>query len=279
MKRVTASKQRDELDSLKVLAALLNFDWEGGDARQVEKVQRDVRIFYGSFIEDALKDRAKAKSVLEELRADLLAILSPEGDVDPEKAYFLIRKLLRKFNEIESKTVWEIDPIEYEWASVITSEAEPDTVLMPLPPAEVESKYLPFNPVAEINLLGYRWQFGGASEGVDFFSFSRDAVYQMVLDAFKSGAIERLRTCPHCKAFFVADDARQQFCSDEHRNEFNNKQRLAGTYFRDLRQKKRRRQITRARQLLQEGKSPKEIASKTKLSLRVLKREGVIRDS
>src|SRR5262245_31481873 len=235
MKRVTASKQREPLAGLKTLAAILNFDWDGGDAGQLEKSINVIRPRYFMWIvSDGLKDRKRAKSVQEQLKADLLPILSPEGKVDPEKAYFRIMKLLRKLNEIESKTEWRIEPIDYEWLPVVGSEAEPsDYALCPLPPDEVESKDVPFSPTAELNLLGYRWHIGStlAAQTANDFGFSQRTLYEIVLDEFKSGSIERLRTCPQCKTFFVAEDARQQFCSDEHRNEFNNKQRLSSGWF------------------------------------------------
>src|SRR5215831_18765899 len=118
MKRVTA-KQGEPLAGLKALAAILNFDWDGGDAGQIEKSINAIRPRYFIWIVgEGLKDRKRAKSIQVELKADLLPILSPEGKVDPEKAYFRIKKLLRKLNEIESKTEWDIKPIDYEWLPV-----------------------------------------------------------------------------------------------------------------------------------------------------------------
>ena len=254
MKRVTASKQHKELNDLKVLAAILNFDWDGGDAGQLEKLINAIHpVYFLWVVGAALKDRKRAKSVQEELKADLLPILSPEGKVDPEKAYSRIKKFLRKLNEIESKAEWEIEPVDYE--------GEP---------------MFDMHPTAKLNLLGYRWYIGRTFGQARVLGFSREALYQSVLDAFESGTIERLRTCRQCKAFFVAEDNRQQFCSDEHRNEFNNKQRLSSGWFKDHRSRKRKRDLARARKLLREGKSPGEIAKATKLSQRVLKREGII---
>jgi hypothetical protein len=96
------------------------------------------------------------------------------------------------------------------------------------------------------------------------YSFSRVLYELVVLDEFESGTIERLRTCPRRKAFFVAEDTRQHFCSDEHRNEFNNKQRLKSGWFKDHRGRKRKRDLARARKLLREGKSAAQIAKETR---------------
>jgi len=149
-----------------------------------------------------------------------------------------------------------------------------------LAPAEAEWKFSHVRPSAELNLLGYRWHFGkklfGGPATQENAGLSREVLYEIVLRAFESGAIERLRTCPQCNAFFVAEDARQQFCSDEHRNEFNNKERLKSGYFSDLRRRTRALDLKKARALKRQGKSITEIQKKTGLSPRVLKRAGII---
>ena len=276
MKRVTATKPPADLDGLKMLAAILNFDWEGGDATQLKKLKSELPFFYWIVVEDALKDRGKTKVVQSEVKADLLPIFASEGDIEPEDAHTRIRKLVRKLNEAESKTEWDIDPIEYEWESTGDPDQPPkDYALRPLRPAEVESKSLHIYPTAELNLLGYRWHFGRTLGGLAKLGLSREILYQIILDALKSGSIARFRTCPHCKAFFVAEDARQQFCSDEHRIEFNNKQRLKAGYFSNLRHEARAKALQKARALKREGKSATEIQKETGLPLRVLKREGI----
>jgi len=277
MKRVTRTKAFGDLDGLKALAAFLNFDWENGDPKDLEKLEKEARAIFLPIIHDALKNRDKAKAVQAELKTDLLPIFAPEEAVTPEEADHRLGKLIRKLNEGESKTEWDIEPIDYEWISTVDAEGEPtpeDIVLAPVDPDEVESENLLIHPSAELNLLGYRWRFGRRFKYKNF-TFSQEAL-QTILEAFESGAIARFRTCPHCTAFFVADDARQQFCSDEHRNEFNNNKRLQSGYFSDLRRKRRTADLKRARALKREGKSPTEIQKQTGLSLRVLKRERLL---
>jgi hypothetical protein len=118
-------------------------------------------------------------------------------------------------------------------------------------------------------------KFFGENWGGDF-AFSRDDLYLKIRDSLQIGVFDRLRICPHCKRFFVAEDARQQFCSDEHRNEFNNKRRLESGWFKKNRRDKRKVQLAKARRLLREGKSATKIEKETGLSTRILKREGVI---
>ena len=65
MKRVTASKPpQGGLNGLKTVAAVLNFDWEGGNLKQLEKLKADLGGFYWLVvIERVLKDRGKATMV------------------------------------------------------------------------------------------------------------------------------------------------------------------------------------------------------------------------
>lgn len=140
---------------------------------------------------------------------------------------------------------------EWEFRSPTGQPEEVIESLMPLNPDQVKSKSLHFDRTAELNLLGHRWYFGETLKGDGAFG-SRALMYHLILEAFKNGSIDRFRACPHCKAFFVADDARQQFCSDEHRNDFNNKQRLEAGYF-NKRRRRIRLALSRARILAQEG--------------------------
>ena len=279
MKRVTAIKPYESLLGLKVLASFLNFDWESGNSKNLEKLKSDARKLFWIIIQNALKDRDKAEAVQAELKSDLVPIFAAEGKVTPEEADHRIKRLIRKLNEVESKIEWEIGPIDYERTSTVDPQGEPldDMVLRPLDPDEIEPNWVFMDVSAELNLLGYRWRFGSSFKGRGWDRFRPEALYQMIREALKSGAIERFRTCPHCKAFFVADDARQQFCSDDHRNEFNNSKRLQSGYFSDLRRKKRTADLKRARALKREGKSPTEIQKQTGLSLRVLKRERLLK--
>jgi hypothetical protein len=282
MKRVTTTKPAEDLDRLKMLAAILNFDWEGGDARKLEKLKSELPPSYPYWwvVEGGLKDRGKAKAVQNELKADLLPIFAPEGNVEPEAAHTQIDKLVHKLNEAEFKTKWDIDPVDYEWEFWGDPAEEPEepygSGLAPLTPDEVNSKIRLLYPSTQLNLLGHRWYFGRTFPGLEEFGFSRQFLYQIILDAFRNGSIARFRTCMHCKAFFVAEDARQQFCNDEHRNEFNNKKRLKSGYFSNLRHEARAEALKKARALKRQGKSPTEIEKETGLSLRILKREGII---
>jgi hypothetical protein len=273
--RVTKkSAERDDLIGLKVLAMVLNFDFEAGSPRDLERLKRlspyDFANVEWVLTKGDPDDKKRANGIREELRADLEPIIPPEKEVSVTEAYGRIHRLLEKINKIESKTIWGVEPVDYKWV-----ESDENGEFIPKEADDARDTTWYWASGRTVELLGYKW-FVGVQGVAGAFAFSRDELYLKIREAFQIGVFDRLRICPHCKKFFVAEDARQRFCSDEHRNEFNNKQRLESGWFKKRRRDNRQRQIAKARRLLREGKSPAQIAKETKLPLRVLKREGLI---
>jgi hypothetical protein len=265
--RVTKTAGNPNLNDLKALAMILNFDFEAGSPQELEEL-RQLSAWDFLNVESVLKkggaeDRKIANGISAELRADLQPVIASEKKVSRTEAYRRIQKLLKKINEIRVKPAWGTEPVGSR------GELAPDLVQRN---AQDDSDF--FNAKRIVEILGYKW-FVGEYWGGDFV-FSRDQLYLKIRDALQIGVFERLRICLHCKKFFVAEDARQQFCSDEHRNEYHNKDRLKSGYFKTRRSSKREADLARARKLLREAKSPEQIAKETGLSQRVLKREGVI---
>ena len=272
--RVTKSSERDDLIGLKVLALVLNFDFEAGSPQDLEWLKRLSRYDFAN-VEWVLTkgdpdDKKRANGIRAELRADLEPIIAPEGKVSVSEAFLRIHKLLEKINKIESKTVWGVEPVDHKLVG-----SDEDAEFIPKEADDARDTTWYWTSRRTVELLGYKWFVGLEGEAVDG-TFSRDQLYSYIRDAFQIGVFDRLRICPQCKNFFVAEDDRKQFCSDQHRNEFNNKQRLESGYFSDLRQKARRRDLKKARVLKRAGKSIAEIQKETGLSVRVLKREKVI---
>lgn len=97
-------------------------------------------------------------------------------------------------------------------------------------------------------------------------------IYGLVIRLLEDGELHRLRSCPQCQKFFVAEDRKREFCSESCRVKLGNKERLDSGYFTNLRHKKRRTALARARRLLQEGKPLEEIMKETRLSERILRK-------
>jgi hypothetical protein len=108
-----------------------------------------------------------------------------------------------------------------------------------------------------------------------FWVTAEDYLYLIIRDALQKGVFERLRICHQCKAFFVANDARQRFCTEEHRNRFNNQKRVKNGSFNRYR-KNQKLALIHARRLRREGKSVSDISKATKLQVSVLKRHGIV---
>jgi len=268
--------KRDDLTGLKALAMVLNVDFEAGSPQDL-KTLKDLSPYDFANVEWVLTkggpdEKKRANGIRAELRADLEPIIAGEKDneVSPTEAWWRIHKLLEKINKIGSKAVWGVEPVDHEWVG-----SAEDGELIPKEAGDSGDTTWFWTSRKMVELLGYKWFVGLQGHEVDG-TFSRDQLYSYIRDAFQIGVFDRLRICRQCKNFFVAEDDRKQFCSNEHRNDFNNSQRLKSGYFSDLRHKARAQDLKKARALKREGKSATEIQKQTGLSLRILKREKVI---
>lgn|SRR5262249_26981320 len=195
--------------------------------------------------------------VAREVRSVLEAMQDPSGSPRP------LVNLIAKINNLKLQGNWSVS----------------QSVRMRISEEEV----IPIDPKA-LKIGGNYWlvesSFGWSQNPLEKWSYL--LVLQMfcrpLISALETGEFKRLRMCKRkeCQKFFVAEDLRRDFCSDQCRNTFNNKQRLADNYFTNLRHNKRKRNIQKARRLLKEGKPLEEISMETRLSIRVLKQAGVI---
>ena len=112
--RVTKkSTEHDDLIGLKVLAIVLNFDFEAGSLKDLERLKRLSPYDFAN-VESVLTkgdpdEKKRANGIRAELRADLESIIAPEGKVSADEAYGRIHKLLEKINKIEVKTIWGVE--------------------------------------------------------------------------------------------------------------------------------------------------------------------------
>jgi hypothetical protein len=273
MVRVTKSADKDRLVGLKTLAALLNFDFEAGDPAGLASLKKlpPTERFIAEWSLKKFPKEARADQC--EVKELLLSIVQPQGEVSPAEAEQRIKKLLAKINQFTSKVEWGVEPVAHRWEPVGDSEPPTDWKLVQKDSEDIGDSAESITASKKIELLGYSWFFGREFEE-STFSLS-EILYLGILGALENGTFDRLRTCPFCKKFFVGDDARQKFCNDEHRNQFNNQNRLESGYFSDLRRKKLHNGLKIARRLKRKGKSLAEIQRKTGLSLRVLKKGGI----
>jgi hypothetical protein len=92
----------------------------------------------------------------------------------------------------------------------------------------------------------------------------------------ETGELAKLKTCGICRKFLLQEDVRQEFCNGKCRYDFHNRTRQKQGYFGRKRKQTRDLKLTVAKSLLAKGMSPTEVATKTKLSPVLLRREGML---
>ena len=104
----------------------------------------------------------------------------------------------------------------------------------------------------------------------------RDAVYFEIHRAFESGVFCKLGKCLACQKFFVGEREGKKYCRDSCRWEYQNSARQEAGYFADKRKHNRANAIRRARMQIKAGVLPERVAKKSRLSMRTLKKEGLV---
>src|SRR5439155_23557373 len=101
-------------------------------------------------------------------------------------------------------------------------------------------------------------------------------VYWLLFDALRNGEFSRFKKCLKCPKFFVPKDLKRKFCSDRCKDESHKGRRKEERYFTKNWQKKRNNALSRAEELLKKGEPSWRVCKKTKLTRRILRRNGLI---
>jgi hypothetical protein len=278
--RVPKERLSTHRNELAAIAIVLNLDFDNVEPAELERLRKlDLAWFVEvQSISKRPADAEKAKAAQSKAKGLLMPILAPAGDITAEEASDRIEKLITAINQHAPKIELELASTDREWIFAEDEEGNVTDAGLVLRENGDNEYYLDhLHSPKRLDLLGYYWAVGRKRSGVTGIPIEwGEDIYHVIRQALENQTFTRLRVCPVCTKFFFADDNREKFCSDEHRNEFNNKARLTGTYYQERRKKARKQHIATARRLLREGRSPKEIARETKLSLRVLKRERII---
>jgi hypothetical protein len=230
-----------------------------------------LRVYLSSLLQRP-KGRRAAKRLQADVRDHLLLLVGPKRQLSLEEAYELLWGLVERVNKVLHTPRWAILPVDYELYADDAGKTVTGSHRLEAEEREEQSNYLrPGQRV--IQLLGYRWRVGLDYGGVGSL---QGYVYSLIIHALEDAKLTQLKVCNKCQKFFAQADARQRFCSDQCRIESNNKRRLESGYFSALRHTKRERQLKRAYRLLKEGKPRAKVEKETGLSLRVLRREGLV---
>ena len=269
-------------EDVRVLAWFLNLDIKKG-----LKLRKEiVKLFSPARV--VSKDPA-AKRIQAELRQILIPLTNPKKTPSLQEADSLIEKLVKKINQNAMKPYLHILRMEFDANMESNSESgnlkskkgwprgkvdrrmkSPEELQYPVTwQGVLKMPTITLNGKTEV----VAWRFAP----VQFLSDRVERYYYPIIgDVLQSGELLYLRSCPECQKFFVAEDLRREFCSDQCRNDYNNRQRLEAGYFSELRRKKRQRELGEARRLSKKGKSPEEVVSAIPgLTIRILRREGL----
>jgi hypothetical protein len=252
--RVT-KKSKTIFSHLNLLIRFLNFDFRSEDAQKIKD------CFTERLIQARFPPNQKARQLQTKLKQQLLPIIAPTDKPNRQKAEERLSRLVARINKITfTPPRWSVD-CDDDWADY----------------GRVPGTKVPQFPVPPLlKILGRTWYVSK-----DFDLYHRGPLERFlwwtIINAMESGELAKLKTCNVCQKFFLQEDVRQEFCSEKCRNDFHNRNRQDQGYF--ARQRKQRRQLmlNRAKALLRKGVSPTEVSTKTKLSLKVLRREGLLK--
>lgn len=196
------------------------------------------------------------KEVVQEVKSVLEAMQNPTG------TQHSLVKLVDKINDLGLRGNWSV-------AQSVPIRLDEDTRI------PIDVKALKIGGRHWLVEPWFHWERNPLTKWSD--RLVRQMFYRPLISALETGEFKRLGMCKRreCQKFFVADDLRREFCGDDCRIAFNNEQRLESGWFTEQRHKKRRRDIQRAKTLLDQGFTLEKVSEKIGLSIRVLKRAGL----
>jgi hypothetical protein len=219
------------LPLLNLLAQFLNQDFKTesfeGFLDLADEHGTIIRSEFGNA--DGIK---KAEGVQFELRnllgnivnSELIAQKAKEMGRPRPNFYESLFDLVENLNELELKQRWQVMPANKRAADIMGCKYD-----------GVRTR--PGEPFLKIS--GSKWQVkswlgtGG----------SREWLYSILGSALQNNELPRLKSCLHCNKYFVAEDLKRKFCSDDCKVTFHNKSRLASGYFRKNRKMRKKREM------------------------------------
>jgi hypothetical protein len=245
-------ESRSEFSYLDLLVEFLNFDFGSGDARSIKK------YFKTKFVQATFPPNRQLKRLQTTVKREVLSVVAPTDKPDRAEIGARINRIVARVNKIRFKSTWhaEFIPDDDEYV-----EYEDASEVFVTPPC--------------LHLPQGTW-FVSQLAGLTHKGPLEHFLWWIVINGMHDGRLANLKLCAGCKKLFRRTHTRQEFCSEECRYDFNNRRRQAKGYFRDKRKQTRELLLRKAQTLLRTGRSPAEVSSRTKLSLRLLKQEGLL---
>jgi hypothetical protein len=193
------------------------------------------------------------------VKREVLSIVAPTDKPDQAEVGARINRIVDRLNKIRFKSTWHAEFI-------------PDDDGY----AENEDSFEVFIPPPCLHLPQGTW-FVSQLADLTHKGPLEHLLWWIVINGMHDGKLANLKPCAGCKKLFRRTHTRQEFCAETCRYDFNNKRRQAKGYFREKRKQTRQLMLRKAKTLLQAGRPQAEVLVKTRLSLRLLKREGILK--
>jgi hypothetical protein len=105
---------------------------------------------------------------------------------------------------------------------------------------------------------------------------ARERLYWAIISALENGELARLRRCPKCETYFLAEDLKRRFCSQRCKDEFFNLEKAKTGYFKANRKERKKQRLNEARKLLKKGKSRQFVMEELGITRKALEKAGLI---
>ena len=243
---------------LYLLVQFLNHDFQSFDARKLKDE------FSESLVQATFPARREIRQVQTRLKNELLSIIAPVDDPDLAELRARIDRIVQRTNKIGFRWRWFVELIE-DSEEVADRKAGDRRLKRTL-------NYVP----RTFSVSGATW-FVGELHDIAHKGPLEHFLWWTVVKAMEYGEFAKLKICGECQRFFIQADKRQEFCTEKCRYDFHNRTRQTRGYFGEKRRQTRQLKLNRAKRLLRLGHSPVEVAAKTKLSRKLLKREGLVK--
>jgi len=262
-------RSQPDFTSPELLVQFLNFTF---DSRGKVKLGEDpaVRLLlysvYRSKVQRGLREARKIQKQIIEDITPLLVRERAKDDQGHQAVLSHLKALIQKINRLRLKSEWivafgdqEIRFHDGERNLLFEPLRSQNPFLMGPPTLGPKQRIL---KIGKTKWIVYRQLFDESS--------LHKWLYGILISVLEDGYFASLRRCEECQKFFIAEDARKQFCGDNCKTAFHNKRRLAEGYFSDYRIKSSKRKLIQARRLLKSGKSQNEVIEETGLSRRAV---------
>jgi len=206
------------INDIQLLADFLNFDFSSGSQRRLKK---GLKKFLNTYGLNKLKGEENRGNLKEEIIYYLKPIVAPWSidtmvTTPSEAVRSYLQLLVDKINHLDLKPQWVIEWGDYGLYQSIGGKEY-------FPPGQIEWVD---PPPQKVHNPAYRYLWAGQKvlktpDGEKYIvrkhsfqpSSPEQHLYGIIIEILENGELKRLKRCPECQKFFVAEDLKQTYCT------------------------------------------------------------------